>query len=394
MKILQLSNSFKPSWEAGGTTRVVYEISRNLNIRGHDVTVYTTDRGQKRVEVQKNRPVELDNLIVYYFRNISNYIAMKINIITPYYLYFIARTQVKTFDIIHIHEHRTFLAVIVCYFAKKNNVPYIVQAHGSVMPFYQKTLFKRVFDKLWGNNILNNASKLIALTKTESKQYRSMGIHKNKIKIIPNGINLHDFINLPEKGEFRKKYNIKPNEKIILYLGRIHKRKGIEILLNAFSEILNELNQVKLVIVGPDDGFLKTIKNQAKTLRITDKILITGPLFDEEKRQAYTDADLLVYPAIHEIFGLVPFEAILCDTPIVVTKNDGCGELVEKINCGYLVEYGDTEHLIDIISYILMNLDKQSNFIENGKKYILKDLNWEKISMEVEKVYENCICDL
>ena len=221
-----------------------------------------------------------------------------------------------------------------------------------------------------------------------------MGIHKNKIKIIPNGINLHEYQNLPKKGEFRKKYNIKTNEKIILYLGRIHKRKGIEILLNAFSEILNELNQVKLVIVGPDDGFLKTIKNQAKTLRITDKILITGPLFDEEKRQAYTDADLLVYPAIHEIFGLVPFEAILCDTPIVVTKNDGCGELVEKINCGYLVEYGDTEHLIDIISYILMNLDKQSNFIENGKKYILKDLNWEKISMEVEKVYENCICDL
>ena len=59
MRILQISNSFKPSWEAGGTTRVVYEISRNLNIRGHDVTVYTTDRGKKRVEVQKNRPVQL-----------------------------------------------------------------------------------------------------------------------------------------------------------------------------------------------------------------------------------------------------------------------------------------------------------------------------------------------
>ena len=100
---------------------------------------------------------------------------MKMNIVTPYYLIFIARKQVKNFDIIHIHEHRTFLAVIVCYFAKKNNVPYIVQAHGSVMPFFQKTLFKKLFDKLWGNNILNNASNLIALTETESEQYQNDG---------------------------------------------------------------------------------------------------------------------------------------------------------------------------------------------------------------------------
>jgi len=391
MRILQISNSFKPAWEAGGTTRVVYDISCGLKSRGHDVTVYTTDRGQKRVEAKKNRPVRVDNLIVYYFSNISNYIAMKLNIVTPYYLFFIARKHVKDFDIIHIHEHRTFLAVIVSYYAKKYNIPYIVQAHGSVMPFYQKTLFKKIFDKFWGNNILNNASNLIALTDIESKQYKKMGITEDRITIIPNGINVSDYQNLPKKGEFRKEYNIKLDEKIILYLGRIHKRKGIEILLDAFFEILNELNPVKLVIVGPDDGFLKTIENQAKALKIDVKILITGPLFDEEKRKAYTDADLLVYPAIHEIFGLVPFEAILCNTPVVVTKNDGCGELIEKINCGYLVEYGDTKSLIDTISYVLKNLDKQSTFIENGKKYISNDLNWEKISKEVEKVYENCI---
>ena len=68
MKILQISNSFKPAWEAGGTTRVVYEISCALTDKGHNVTVYTTDRGQKRVEVKKISPVHVDNLIVYYFR--------------------------------------------------------------------------------------------------------------------------------------------------------------------------------------------------------------------------------------------------------------------------------------------------------------------------------------
>ena len=394
MKILQISNSFKPAWETGGTTRVVYEISCALFNKGHSVTIYTTDRGQKRVEIKKNRPVPVDNLIVYYFRNISNFMSMKMNIVTPYYLFFVARKQIKNFDIIHIHEHRTFLAVIVSYFAKKNNVPYIVQAHGSVMPFFQKTRFKRIFDKLWGNKILKNASKFIALTETESEQYKKMDIIERKIEIIPNGINLSFLNHLPQKGKFRHKYSINENEKIVLYLGRIHKRKGLDILLNAFLNISNELNHVKLVIVGPDDGFLNTIKKQAKDLIKDGKILITGPLYDEEKWEAYTDADLLVYPAIHEIFGLVPFESILCDTPIVVTKNDGCGELVEKLNCGYLVEYGDTQGLTEAINYILKNLDKQSKLVEAGKNYILNNLEWEKIANEVEKVYENCIRNL
>ena len=175
MKILQISNSFKPAWEAGGTTRVVYEISCALSNKGHSVTVYTTDRGQKRVNVQKNRPVPLDNLIVYYFSNISNYLAMKLNIVTPYYLLFIARKELKNFDIVHIHEHRTFLGIIASYYAKKKN-PYIVQSHGSVMPFFQKNWFKKIFDKLLGNNILNDASKVIALTETESEQYKMMGV--------------------------------------------------------------------------------------------------------------------------------------------------------------------------------------------------------------------------
>lgn len=200
MKILQISNSFKPAWETGGTTRVVYEISCALFNKGHSVTIYTTDRGQKRVEIKKNRPVPVDNLIVYYFRNISNFMSMKMNIVTPYYLFFVARKQIKNFDIIHIHEHRTFLAVIVSYFAKKNNVPYIVQAHGSVMPFFQKTRFKRIFDKLWGNKILKNASKFIALTETESEQYKKMDIIERKIEIIPNGINL-SFLNSLPKGK-------------------------------------------------------------------------------------------------------------------------------------------------------------------------------------------------
>ena len=351
MKILQISNSFKPAWETGGTTRVVYEISCGLRDRGHNVTVYTTDRGQKRIEAQKNSPLKLDNLIVYYFSNISNYIAMKLNIVTPYYLFFTARKEVKNFDVIHIHEHRTFLAFIVSYFAKKNNIPYIVQAHGSVMASYQKTWLKKLFDKLWGNNILNNASTLFALTETESEQYKKMGIKKNKIIIIPNGIELTDFQDLPESGDFRKKYDIKTDEKIILYLGRIHKTKGIDLILEACNNFSEDLYNIKLVIVGPDDGYLDKLKKLSYKLTIADKIMFTGPLYQKDKLAAYVDADVFVTPTFSG-FPLTFLESCVCGTPIITTNK---GDKLDWINeIGDIVKY-EKGSLSDSLTNILEN---------------------------------------
>ena len=329
MKILQISNSFKPAWEAGGTTRVVYEISCALSNKGHSVTVYTTDRGQKRVNVQKNRPVPLDNLIVYYFSNISNYLAMKLNIVTPYYLLFIARKELKNFDIIHIHEHRTFFAIVIHYYANKYNIPYIVQAHGSVMPFYQKTWFKKLFDKLWGNDILNNASNIIAITGKESEQYMVMGVPEQKITIIPNGINLSEFQNLPEKGKFREKYSIRSDEKVILYLGRINKIKGLEMLMEAFYDVSNHLKKVKLVIAGPDDGFLGYLKEMSIDLRLGSKVIFVGPLYGENKLEAYIDSDIYILPSLYEIFGITLLESILCGTPVICTKECGISDIID-----------------------------------------------------------------
>lgn len=386
MRILQISNSFKPAWEAGGTTRVVYDISCGLKSRGHDVTVYTTDRGQKRVEIQKNKPVHLDNLIVYYFSNISNYIAMKLNIVTPYYLFFIARKHVKDFDIIHIHEHRTFLAVIVSYFAKKNNIPYIVQAHGFVMPFYQKTWFKKIFDKLWGNNVLNNASNLFALTETESEQYKKMGIKGDKITIIPNGIDLNEFQDLPKKGEFRKKYDIKTDEKIILYLGRIHKTKGIELLIKSFSTILIQNKNVKLVITGPDDGFLDNLKNCTKTLNLDEKVVFTGPLYGNQKTEVYNDADIFVTPSFSG-FPITFLESCFHGVPIITTNK---GDELDWMNnnVGFVVKYDENE-LSTVILKILSDVNLRSKFGQNGKNLIRTKFNWQIITEHIEKVYEN-----
>ena len=98
MKILQVTNFFKPAWETGGVTRVAYDMSKYLHELGHSVTVYTTDGGNKRLKVTKNRVTYIDGIKTYYFKNVSQYLAKSFNFVTPYYLTLILKKEINKFD--------------------------------------------------------------------------------------------------------------------------------------------------------------------------------------------------------------------------------------------------------------------------------------------------------
>jgi glycosyltransferase involved in cell wall biosynthesis len=388
MKILQVTVFFKPSWEAGGVARVAYEISRNLIKEGHEVTVYTTDGFKFKIKSKKNRPVDVDGINTYYFKNLFHYL-IKMNITTPYYLPFVARKKIKDFDIIHIHEHRTLLAIIVHYYAKKYNIPYVVQAHGSLPNTFGKQMQKKIFDAIWGNNILKDASKLISVSTIEVDQYLQMNVPAEKVIVIPNGIDLDSFSELPKKGSFRKKYNI--NEKhIILFLGRLHEIKGIDFLIKSYAKLIKERTNVILVLAGPDDGYLEKAKSLVEELTLKEHVKFTGFINGAEKLAAYVDADVLVYPSIFEIFGLVPFEAIMCGTPVIVTDNCGCGELIKESKSGYLVRYGNIDDLKEKLKLSIEGKDYNA-FVDNGRDYVEKKLSWESIVFKIESLYEDCI---
>lgn len=391
MRILQVTNFFKPSWEAGGVTRVAYEISENLVKKGHEVTVYTTDGFKSRLKTNKNKAVNVDGITTYYFRNLSNHFS-KSNVTTPYYLPFIARKTIKDFDIIHIHEHRTLLAIIVHHYAKKYNIPYVLQAHGSIPNTIGKQKQKRMFDIIWGNKILEDASKLIAVSNIEVDQYKQIGLPDEKIIVIPNGIDIESFNILPEKGTFKRKYGISEKH-IVLFLGRLNQIKGIDFLIKSYAELLSEIDDVVLVLAGPDDGFKNKAELLVSQLKLSN-VKFIGYLSGMDKFAAYVDADILIYPSSFEIFGLVPFEAIMCGTPVIVTDNCGCGELIQESKSGYLTEFGDVNSLKEKMRVILKNPQKNRELVSNGKKLIYDNLSWKNIVQRVEVTYENCVCNI
>ena len=388
MKILIVSDTFPPR-KFGGVTTISYLLAKKLVERGHNVVVYTTDVGDSASSRLNVKDIEIINgLKVYYFKNISNSLAFKHRLFLPLGMTSAIKNSITNFDIIHFHGYRSFLGIIIHHYAKKYKIPYVLQAHGSILPSFQKQRLKKLYDVVWGYRILHDASKVIALTKTEAEQYRIMGVNKDKIKIVPNGINLSEYDYLPKRGEFRRKYGIRDNENMILYIGRIHITKGIDLLVKAFADLAKELNDVKLVLVGPDDGYQSVIEDYVRTLKVNDKVLFTGFVNNKEKIAAFADADVFVTPSFLG-FPVTFLEACACGTPIITTRN---GDELDWIHdrVGYVVEY-NKEQLQDAMSKILRDEGLRRRFGEEGKRLVREEFSWDKVVKKVEEVYMGCL---
>lgn len=383
MKILQVIPAFYPARGYGGGPLVAYEISKKIVVKGHEVVVYTTDADNETTRF-KEKTRYFDRIKVNYFKNINYFIAFHHKVFISPSMIWMAKKELKNYDVIHMHDTRTFQNVIIHYFAKKYKIPYVLQPHGTLSSQVNtKKSFKVLFDILFGNQVFKDASKIIALNDSEGLKCKEMGLVDEQIAIIPNGINLRDYNNLPEKGQFKRKLNLDDNVQIVLYLGRIHESKGIELLINSFSKLSKKLNNTLLVIVGPDDGYLSLLMDLVNSLNITDKVLFTGPVSEIDKFAAYTDSDVFVTPSFYG-FPLTFLEAMACGTPIVTTNK---GDFIENIDhkVGYVVEYNEDE-LANAIYDILTDDLLRDEFKKNCTAFI-KQFDWSKIAKDIEEVY-------
>jgi len=126
-------------------------------------------------------------------------------------------------------------------------------------------------------------------------------------------------------------------------------------------------------------------------LHLQDDVLLLPEYIDKDKLSAYRDATVLVYPSVYEIFGLVPFEAMLCGTPVIVTDDCGCSEMVKEGGFGYVIQYGDISGLKDAMAYVIENVNDGRASAKRGAQYIFSNLTWEKIAQRFEDAYEACI---
>jgi len=375
VKILQVTPFFSPVH--GGSAEVPYQLTRELARRNHSLTIHTSDSKLSREYIDP-----LPEVKVHAFKTWAELAKFYI---TPGMIGK-ARKEVKDFDVVHLHNYRTFQNIVVHRYAKEYNIPYVLQAHGTLTTYFQKGTLKRAFDTLWGYKLLKDAAKVIAVTKTEAEQYQSMRVSEDKIEIVPHAVNLAEFVDLPDKGEFKKKYDLGDDQRIVLYLGRIHKIKGLDLLAGAFADLCRLREDVRLVISGPDDGYLSSLMKLIADLEIGDRVISTGPLYGREKLKAYVDADVYVLPSWYEIFGITILEACACGTPVIVTSSCGLADWVESYQAGYVV-LRDKNRLQQALVTILTDEKLRQKLANQARRLVTEQFTWDKIAVLLENLY-------
>jgi glycosyltransferase involved in cell wall biosynthesis len=173
-------------------------------------------------------------------------------------------------------------------------------------------------------------------------------------------------------------------------LGRIHKTKGIDFLVKAYTYLTKKMkrNDAVLVIAGQDDGYLTDVKQLVTSLKITDKVVFSGMLPEKEKISAYVDSSMVVNVEPRNVFGLVPLEAAACSIPVIVSRGNAISSIVYQGRFGFSVKYGDINELAEIMGEMLGNDELLRKMGQNGRKFVFENCDWANIVTKLEKLYE------
>ncbi|HVO24138.1 MAG TPA: glycosyltransferase [Candidatus Margulisiibacteriota bacterium] len=384
MRVLHVAPSFYPAWAYGGIPRCAYELCRELVRLGVEVTAWTTDACDATSRVPE-RAASVDGITIRRFPNASNWLAYHRQLYLPRGLASWARRQVDAFDLVHLHSHRHLLQPLVANPARAAGVPYVFTGNGTVPPIERYLSVKRLVDVLGARAFLHDAAACIAVSQAETAHYRAAGVRAERVTVIPNGIRLDEFATLPARGAFRQRYQF-GDVPLVVFVGKITPRKGVDVLLRALSTLPPD---VHLAVVGNFMMPAAPIHQLVERLSLGTRVRFVGLLSGPDKLSAYVDADVTAYPSADEIFGLVPFESLMCGTPAVVCDDSGCGEWTRAAGGGLVVPYGEAPALAAALLRLLQNRAERDSLVSSGQRYIRANLSWEHVARQTLALYES-----
>jgi len=216
----------------------------------------------------------------------------------------------------------------------------------------------------------------------------AFGLPEDKLVMIPNGVDAREYAKgALDLSQFRQRFAL-PEEKMVLYVGRLVYEKGIQILISAVPKILEKVN-AKFVIVG--NGYMKEpLSEQVKRMGLAHKVLFTGFVDDETLRNLQKCADVSVVPSLFEPFGIVALEAMAAKSPVVVSDTGGLSEIVEHGVTGVKV-YPNPDSLAWGVTRVLLDENYANRLRENAYRMVVEKFNWEKISQQTKDLYERVL---
>ena len=325
------------------------------------------------------------------FPNISNGLAYHLQLFLPFGLNTYLSEFAGRFDVAHLHACRNVPGAIAAYHLKRAGVPYVLAPNGTAPRIERRRLAKGAFDLLMGRRILEGASRVLAVSVAEERQLHALGVDTKAVRVVPNPIDLAEFTPPVARGRFRARHGLPDasSTPLVMFLGKLTPRKRVDVLARAFAEL--DRRDDRLVIAGNDMGAGTATHALIHELGLDAQTTFTGLLRGQERLEALADADVVVYPSQDEIFGLVPLEAILCGSPVVVADDSGCGEIVGRIGGGQVVPAGDVHALAHAIGAILDTPSAWRAATVPAAGFIRATFGDDIVSGEIERLYSDMV---
>ncbi|MGD0159480.1 MAG: glycosyltransferase family 4 protein [Candidatus Bathyarchaeia archaeon] len=216
----------------------------------------------------------------------------------------------------------------------------------------------------------------------------AFGLSEDRVTIIPNGVDVSVYQKEFDKAEFRKRF-ASPEEKIVLFVGRLVYEKGVQTLINAIPKILSRAN-AKFVVVG-DGGMRDSLTRQVANMHLSHKVIFTGFLDDDRLRKLYQIADVCVVPSLYEPFGITALEAMAAKTALVASNSGGLSEIVEHDRTGTKVFPGNADSVAWGVTRVLLDPGYANWIKDNAYQKAVHVYDWAKIARQTKEFYEQVL---
>ena len=385
MRILHLTPYYVPAYAFGGVVRSVEGMATSQVKRGHDVTILTTDALDQRRRYLGSSDEMIDGARVLRRANVWPWLRGRLNLSTPRSMKRTAEAHLPTVDIVHIHEFRTLENLLVAPVAARLGKPIVLSPHGTLNLATGRSGLKTVWDRLLSPGLALRVDHVVALSEAERAEaenlWRRFGKRQRptRFSVVPNGVDPPEFDHRQLAADFRERYHL-GEAPIILFMGRLQKRKGVNVLIESFQAAAVE--DARLLIVGPDEGMLPTLTALADG---DPRVVFTGYLEGEARLGALAAGDVFALPATGEGQPMAALEAMAAGMPVVLSPGCHLGE-AEAAGAGYVVE-ASAAAFAEKLNLLLEEPALRQAMGQRGRRLIAERFSWERVAVALEDVY-------
>lgn len=301
------------------------------------------------------------------------------------------RQHVGEYDYLHLHGIWNPILLDAAKAATRAGRPYAVVPHGMLDPWclygqsFAKRIKKQVALAVAYRRMINDAAFLHVLNADEGRLMEPLRLRPPTV-VLPNGVFLGEVSPLPPAGDFLAKHPELQGQPYILFLSRLHFKKGLDYLADAFAVVARERPALRLVIAGPDDGIADSLRQQLRGLGVEDRAHLVGPLYGPDKLAAFVDCACFCLPSRQEGFSMAITEALACSKPVVISDQCHFPEVAE-VGAGYVVPC-DAVKVADALRTVLSaSPEATAKMGAAGRELVTGRFTWPKIAERTIEAY-------